>query len=148
MHCPRCRSSSIIEEANLSQSGVSNGDQTVDTVDEMDGRRSFTSRSLRSYSMCYSDLETRRSPSSRLPVRKQQSLPETSGIKFPAAENGRMAVCQSTQCGFKFCVHCRYAFGADHKCVEIGTLSPLIKQSRQPRVVACSRQSKRNLKRL
>lgn len=146
MHCPRCRSSSIIEEANIDKSYMSRTEPSAETTREVEDGPSFKSRSLRSFSLCTSDLGYRRS-SIKIPVRKQQSLPETSGIKFPV-ENGRLAVCQSTRCGFRFCVHCRYAFGSDHQCVEIGTLSPLIKQSRQPRVVACSKQSKRNLKRL
>lgn len=81
-----------------------------------------------------------------IPVRKQLSLPEapSAGSK----ECGKVGTCQNGNCGFKFCVHCSYAFEAGHKCVEIGTLSPLIKQSRQARTVACSKQSKRNLKRL
>lgn len=85
-----------------------------------------------------------------VPVRKQYSLPESGSVRL-SKESGpdqRMGVCQSIQCGFRFCVHCSYAFEQGHKCVEIGTLSPLIKQARQPRVVACSKQSKRNLKRL
>lgn len=110
---------------------------------------SFSFRSQRSQSMCVSDLRVRNT-SLMIPVRKQFSLPETSSLRLPK-ESGpeqRMGVCQSIQCGFRFCVHCSYAFEAGHKCIEIGTLSPLIKQARQPRVVACSKQSKRNLKRL
>lgn len=79
------------------------------------------------------------------------SLPERDVLRSAADLNGgdhRVGICQSVQCGFRFCAHCSYAFETGHKCVEIGTLSPLIKQSRQPRVVACSKQSKRNLKRL
>lgn len=141
--CPRCRSSSLIERpealVQLSQS----------TTSEQDN--SFSGRALRSQSMCASDFPSRHNDSSlMIPVRKQFSLPESSSLRLPKenAPEQRMAVCQSSQCGFRFCVHCSYAFEPGHTCIEIGTLSPLIKQARQPRVVACSKQSKRNLKRL
>lgn len=145
--CPRCRSSSVIERADenyLSQS-----------AHQMEEDHSFSFRSLRSQSICSSDLPSRNT-TLMIPVRKQFSLPDnastsTNGRSLAQGDNGpeqRMGVCQSIQCGFRFCVHCSYAFERGHKCIEIGTLSPLIKQSRQPRVVACSKQSKRNLKRL
>lgn len=145
--CPRCRASSVIEKPDelcLSQS--------TGRLPEENNRNSFNFKSMRSHSLCVSDL---RSTSLMIPVRKQFSLPETNCL-WPSAKEQhqqqgpepRMGVCQSIQCGFRFCVHCSYAFDWGHKCIEIGTLSPLIKQSRQPRVVACSKQSKRNLKRL
>lgn len=151
MSCPRCRSSSVIESPGgplvcLSQSAMN------ETTAMMSGFEENSFRSQRSQSLCVSELRaTSRDTSLMIPVRKQYSLPETSGIRFPRETSGpdqRMGVCQSIQCGFHFCVHCSYAFEPGHKCIEIGTLSPLIKQSRQPRVIACSKQSRRNLKRL
>lgn len=165
MKCPRCNSSSIVDRTDHQSSPTTNSHQTPLAARSQSSHlirnpiggqlpmRAPSLGMLAKHQSCPIPFQT--------PTRADWSSLDDSGlfgmsldshIVTPSATRIKtqsqvieVGKCTSQQCGFRFCVSCWCDFrGGDHNC----TIKESYQRQRSSEAVACSKQSKRNLRRL